>query len=110
MDEPRTNPQLISPKMVAQLLGRSDRWVYDHWEELGGTRAFGGLKFFREIIYDRIQKARSEAEAMVLRIQEGREALPREGVRVTKRSPAGRGRGPAKGKDRNDPFGVFGGG
>jgi len=109
MEELRTKSQLISPKEVAELLGRSDRWVYEHWEELGGTKAFGGLRFFREIIYERIQTARSEAEAMVLRIQEERDSVSGKGLRDSKRSSRGGSRNLVKGKERNDPFGVFGG-
>lgn len=38
------------------MLGFSERWVYDHWEELGGTRAFGGLKFFRKVFDECIKR------------------------------------------------------
>jgi hypothetical protein len=69
-------PALVSPKEVARVLGRSTRWVYAHWRELGGTRAFGPVSFFPDIISERLETARQEAEAMVLQMQRNRGAHP----------------------------------
>ncbi len=46
---------IISPREVAQYLGKSLSWVYKNWEVLGG-RKLGGSLFFpdKEDLYERL--------------------------------------------------------
>ena len=43
-------PRLIPLKEAARRLCVSERWLRDHWRELGGTRAFGAIKFFEDLL------------------------------------------------------------
>ena len=52
---------LISLKEAAARLSVSDRWLRDHWRELGGTRAFGAIKFFEDLVNARLQAERQKA-------------------------------------------------
>jgi hypothetical protein len=63
-NESMTEPCLITPHDVAQLLGRSVRWVYTNWEKLGGTREFGPLSFFPELVYARLNSAKKRSESL----------------------------------------------
>lgn len=105
-----TEPQLISPREVARQLGRSPRWVYDHWQELGGTRQFGGLQFFPEIVRERLEAARQASQAMVLQIQAEWGTAQRMRLSHSKRGPGRRGRRPTKFAESEDPHHVFSGG
>jgi hypothetical protein len=106
LDE-RTQTRLISPAQVAEILGRSKRWVYQHWRELGGTRAFGPLSFFPEVIDERLAKARQEAKSVVLQVQMGRSATQTGRLRQSAGGPGGRGRTAAKSQDFEDRHGVL---
>jgi hypothetical protein len=41
---------LMSLQETARRLSISPRWLRDHWRETGGTRAFGKLKFFKDLV------------------------------------------------------------
>lgn len=89
---------LIDLREAAQLLRVSPRWLRDRAAEFGGTRAFGRLKFFRQVILDRLQEAEQEVG---LRVH-----LSRGAVREVSLPDQGRGqgsRGKGKGAVKAEP-------
>jgi hypothetical protein len=97
---------LISLEEAAKILLVSPRWLRDHADEFGGTRDFGKLKFFREIIYGRLEKIKREVE---LRVQ-AQGAQDRQ-IRFSNesRSPSRRSKGKGTAEAMHDPHNLLGG-
>lgn len=96
---------LISLEEAAAYLGVSIRWLRDHAERFGGTREFGKLKFFREILYGRVEATQREME---LRIQ-----VSGETIRELRLPDKGRGQGRRRkrkrtGQEIHDPHDLLG--
>ena len=53
-------PELVSVQEAADLLQVSTRWLRYHWREWGGTK-IGTLKFFKDILLQRLEAAKQEA-------------------------------------------------
>lgn len=54
--------KLISLKEAAGRMAVSERWLRDHWRENGGTKAYGAIKFFEDLVDARLQAERQKAE------------------------------------------------
>jgi hypothetical protein len=105
--------KLISLKEAAGRMAVSERWLRDHWRENGGTKAFGAIKFFEDLVEARLQAERQKA-ALLLQVPSEPDNLPgRWGYQLQR----GRSRrGPSQVKSRvisnrhgvfDDPHGIF---
>jgi hypothetical protein len=67
-DKPISEPiekVLLHPREVAKLTGIKERYLRDHWKEFGGTRKFGSLKFFLNLIMQIIEAERKEVQQRI---------------------------------------------
>jgi hypothetical protein len=96
---------LFELQEAAQILRVSPRWLRDHADEFGGTREFGKLKFFKQVIYDRLEAAERE---VVLRVQKSGHPLRK--IRLSdqagSRGRRGRTQGPAP--EVTDKYDILG--
>ncbi|MHB9073945.1 MAG: hypothetical protein ACYC6G_10505 [Desulfobaccales bacterium] len=68
-------PELVSVQEAAELLHVSQRWLYDHWREWGGTKiGERKLKFFKGVLVQRLEAAKQEAIQEAERQKANREA------------------------------------
>lgn len=56
---------LISLKETARRLAVSQRWLRDHWQENGGTKAFGAIKFFEDLVNARLSAEHHAADLLL---------------------------------------------
>jgi AraC-like DNA-binding protein len=107
--------KLISLKEAAGRMAVSERWLRDHWRENGGTKAFGAIKFFEDLVDARLQAERQKAEerqkaAQLVQVRYDPDDLPgRERYRPQRRRsrPAGSGVISNRHGVFDDPHGIF---
>ncbi len=64
---------VIGVKDVAQLLGMSISWVYEHYQDLGGVKIGGSLLFpSQKEIYERLFRPKKEILRVRLPVQRGK--------------------------------------
>jgi predicted DNA-binding transcriptional regulator AlpA len=67
------NKEVIGVKDVAQFLGRSISWVYEHYQDLGGVKIGGSLLFpSQKEIYERLFRPKKEILRVRFPVQRGK--------------------------------------
>jgi hypothetical protein len=107
--------KIISLKEAAGRMAVSERWLRDRWRELGGTKAYGAIKFFEDLVDARLQTERQKAEerqkaALLVQVRYEPDDLPGRGRYQPQRRrsrPAGSGVSSNRYGVFDDPHGIF---
>jgi hypothetical protein len=56
-------PELLTLEEAAKVLRVSPSFMRRHWQMYGGTRAFGPVKFFKDLLCARMEEERQKCQA-----------------------------------------------